>query len=90
MKPFERTDPMALVAMPVPDGDLEAMAECVVEEYLLLGWSPERLMLLFSRQCFGMTHFVYRQRGEAWVRSLIDRVCDRWSANAAHGGSSNA
>jgi hypothetical protein len=90
MKSFEPSDPMEVVAVSIPDGDQEYMAECLVEEYLLLGWSERQLKALFTRPFFQMTHQLYRERGEAWVRSLITRVCDRWSRGAPSGGPCDA
>jgi len=73
-------DPMELVGVGVAGGDFDAMAECVIEEYLLLGWSERQLMGLFKHPFFRATHQVYRLRGEAHARALIARVLARWQA----------
>ena len=77
----ESDDPMELVGMVMPGepGQLEAMAECLVEEYVRLGWDARRLMTLFVNPMFMATHRIYRQKGAAYVREVIDRMCAKWS-----------
>ncbi|MCC7326795.1 MAG: hypothetical protein IT521_08345 [Burkholderiales bacterium] len=84
-KPADFTDPMELVGVPVPGGDSHAMAECLVEEYLLLGWDERQVMLLFTRPCFRATHRIYREKGEAYVRSLIQEVRVKWTRDSSRG-----
>lgn len=82
-KEFEDEDPMDLVGMVMPGepGQLEAMAECFVEEYVRLGWDEPRLMTLFTHPMFMATHRIYRQKGEEYVRSLINRTQAKWGAS---------
>jgi hypothetical protein len=77
---FDPEDPLELVGMVMPgqSGELEAMAECFIEEYVRLGWDEERLMPLFTNPMFLATHRIYRQKGEDYVRDLIRRVCAKW------------
>ena len=77
---FVDEDPMRLVGMVLPGepGQLEAMAECFVEEYVRMGWDERRLMTLFVNPMFLATHRIYRQKGEGYVRGLIRRVCAQW------------
>jgi hypothetical protein len=77
---FVDEDPMGLVGMVLPGepGQLEAMAECFVEEYVRMGWDERRLMTLFVNPTFLATHRIYRQKGEGYVRELIRRVCAKW------------
>lgn len=84
-KPFEEDDPMELVRVPVPDGDAEMMAECFVEEFVLLGYDRERLLGLFRDPFYAGAHAIYRARGEAYVQSLIERVRKRFSSESAGG-----
>lgn len=88
MKPAELNDPMELVGIALPEGDARAMARCVVEEYIMLGWDERQLMLLFSRPCFCATHRLYQALGEAGVRALIEEIHARWTdqgfENEAH------
>jgi hypothetical protein len=77
---FEDDDPMELTGMVLPGepGQLEAMAECFVEEYVRMGWDEQRLMTLFRQPLFLATHRIYRQKGEGYVRELIARVSAKW------------
>jgi len=58
IKQFEEEDPMDLVGIVLPGepGQLEAMAECFVEEYIRMGWDEPRLMTLFTNPMFMATH----------------------------------
>jgi len=84
-KSADFTDPMELVGVPVPGGDSRAMAECLVEEYLLLGWDERQVMMLFTRPCFRATHRIYLDKGEAYVRSLVQEVRVKWTREASRG-----
>ena len=77
---FDAEDPMALVGMVLPGvpGQLEAMAECFVEEYVRMGWDEPRLMTLFVNPLFMATHRIYCQKGEDYVRELIRKMCGKW------------
>jgi len=79
-KEFENQDPMQLVGMVMPGeaGQLEAMAECIVEEYVRLGWDEKRLMTIFRSSMFLATNRIYQIKGEAWVRALIRQTLDKW------------
>lgn len=90
MKAPAADDPMLLVAVPVPEGELERMAECLVEEYLLLGWGERQLMALFTRPFFQATHRIYREKGEEYVRALIERVIGNWRCTTIEEGDSHA
>jgi hypothetical protein len=84
-KLFEDDDPMELIQVCVPEGDIEAMAECFVEEFICLGYDSERLLDLFRNPFYAGAHAVYRQRGEAYVQSLIDEVRKRFSSESTGG-----
>lgn len=77
---FVPEDPMGLIGMVLPGepGQLEAMAECFIEEYVRLGWSERRLMTLFVSPMFLATHRIYRMKGEAYVRDLIRTTRAKW------------
>lgn len=80
MKPLESSDPHELVGIRLPAGEPDVMAECLVEEYLLLGWSDRQVMSLFMRPCFAMTHRIYRDRGHQYVAQLITRIRSKWAS----------
>ncbi|MBZ0147022.1 MAG: hypothetical protein K8F62_05690 [Pseudorhodoplanes sp.] len=85
MKPLRWDDPHELVGVGLADGDSDYMAECLVEEYLLLGWSDRQIMSLFARPCFGMTHRIYLSRGHQYVAEVIARMRAKWTTNEADG-----
>jgi hypothetical protein len=78
--PLHEEDPYELVGMVMPGeaGQLEAMAEALVEEYVMLGWNEKRLMTLFTNPFYLATYRIYQQKGETYVRELIAQVCARW------------
>jgi hypothetical protein len=90
MKHTEPGDPMELVGVGLPEGNIDDMAECLVEEYMLLGWNERQLMALFTRPFFQTTHRIYSEKGEDYVRALIQRVGDRWRPDLTPGGMSDA
>jgi len=90
MKPFAPRDPMELIGVALPQEDVDYMAECLVEEYLLLGWNDKQLMSLFSRPFFQATHRIYEDKGEEYVQALIQKVRDKWSRGWVQGGESDA
>jgi hypothetical protein len=65
--------------LPAEAGQLEAMAEALVEEYVRLGWSERRLITLFVNPTFLATHNIFRQKGEAYVLELIRRTLAKWT-----------
>jgi hypothetical protein len=77
---FDTEDPMELVGMVLPGeaGQLERMAECIVEEYVRMGWDERRLMVLFTNPMFLATYRIYRQKGEDYVRNLVQNTCARY------------
>ncbi len=90
MKDVAPGDPMELVGVGLPQGDPDQMAECLIEEYALLGWDERQLMTLFSRPFFQTTHRIYRDKGEDYVRGLIHKVRDKWRHGCVRGGTSDA
>ncbi len=85
MKAFEPSDPHELIGIHLAEGDPDFMAECLVEEYLLLGWTDQQLMALFTRPCFGMTHRIYLDRGHDYVSALIASTRAKWTTNEMDG-----
>lgn len=75
---FEPDDPMELVGVAFPTGDVDEMAECLVEEFVKMGMGDEELLQLFRSPFYGGTHAIYKKRGEEYVRALITRVREQW------------
>ena len=72
----EADDPAELVLASLPGGDPELLATCLIEEYAQLGLGEEEILSLF-RQPIYRTHNLYQERGEAWIRGLIQEVLAR-------------
>ncbi len=62
---FVDEDPLELVGMVMPGeaGQLERMAETIVEEYARMGWDEQRLFTLFIHPLFMATHRIYLHKG---------------------------
>ena len=77
-KTFESEDPMELVGVSFeqePDEEaLDEMACSIVEEYMRMGWTGENILRLFHNPAFKLTHNILQQRGESYVRGLVDSV----------------
>ena len=84
---FEEEDPMELVGMVLPGqaGQLEAMAECLVEEYVSMGWEERRLMTLFANPLFMATYRITQLKGEDYVRELIRTISLKWGIKVTDG-----
>ncbi len=66
-------DPMEMVGVFV-SGDDRKMTECFIEEYTFLGYSPRQIFNLFRDPFYAGVYRVYEQRGEAFVKGLIEEV----------------
>jgi hypothetical protein len=66
------------MVLPGEEGQLEAMAECIIDEYVRMGWDEQRLMTLFVNPMFMATYRIYRQKGEGYVRDLIRQTGTRY------------
>lgn len=82
--PLHEADPYELVGMILPgeEGQVEAMAQAIVEEYILLGWDAQRLWSLFVNPFFLATHRIYKQKGATYVQTLIEERCAQWRIGA--------
>ncbi len=77
-KPFEDDDPMELIGVALPEGDMEAAAEALVEEFVRMGFDDEQLLHLFKNPFYTGTPQIYQQTGEEYVRALIEKIRLRW------------
>ena len=77
-KGFEPDDPMELVPAvmdtPMDEASYRLMAETFVEEYMLLGFSDERIAELFRNPFFRGTHEILKTKGEPYVMGLIKEI----------------
>lgn len=71
----DASDPMEIVGVvldrPMDTAGLEAMARTFVEEYVLMGWSPKRILDVFRRPFYAGAHDAYEALGEDRIRALI-------------------
>ena len=97
-KEFEPEDPMELVAVELPEGDIDQLLEDIVQEYLFMGWGPRQIFFLFRSPFYAATHQIYRQKGEAYVKARIQHLAQQWqrgwltasAASLPEGGKPNA
>ena len=93
-KEFDPEDPMELVGVEAPGGDPDQALDTIVQEYLWLGWNPLQILMLFRSPQFGVTHQIYRQKGEAYVKARVQLLVQQWrsgwlpreDSNKASGG----
>ncbi|MBI2165050.1 MAG: hypothetical protein HYU29_01440 [Chloroflexi bacterium] len=90
VKEFEPEDPMELVGVVLEGGDPDQALETIVQEYLLMGWTPARILSLFRSPRFAATHQIYRQRGETYVEGRVHQMAEEWRRGWLTGGGDNA
>lgn len=73
----ERDDPYELVGNTVPGGDIRLMAECLVEEFALLGWEKGAIIQMFHNPFYQAAHLYYKAYGKSGVQNLVDQVLAR-------------
>ena len=71
---FDPEDPMEFMALSLPGDTTNAMAECFVEEYALMGYHQDIVFKLFTNPFYVALHNVYKEKGEEYVRKLISDV----------------
>ena len=76
MKEFESDDPMELQGIWM-DGDPDYMLDCVVEEYLRLGWPPDQILRLFGSPSYPVLHQMLHVRGTEALRARIQQIAGR-------------
>jgi hypothetical protein len=77
-KHFEETDPFdfAQVVLEGVDADkyYQDMARTFIEEYLLMGYTDEKILALFKDPFYQASHFILQTKGEDFVKTLIREV----------------
>ncbi len=77
-KEVDANDPMEIVGVSLPGGDLEQMAECLVEEFVRMGYSDNAILKLFRNPFYASVHHIYQRKGEDYVVKLIDKTREKW------------
>lgn len=77
-KEFESEDPFERVQvfldLPADDCFFEEMARTFIEEYMLLGWNDDEILEIFTDPFYYGTHHILQEKGEAFVKNLIQEV----------------
>jgi hypothetical protein len=73
-------DPLEAVAVALPSDEdtLIPMAECFIEEFMRMGYSPEQIAGLFANPLYAGPLLVTRRHGTAFVNQLIAETFARW------------
>ena len=73
-------DPMELngVALMTDQDTQEAMAECFITDFMRLGFDHRRIFGLFHNPFYIGMHMVLENRGENFVREMIERTFAQW------------
>lgn len=66
------------VAFFTEEDTTEAQAECFVEEFLRMGFDHHRILNLFKDTHYIGMNMILKNRGEAFVLHLIERVFNQW------------
>ena len=78
VKEFDPEDPEELVGVAIPGGDTDQQLECIVQEYLLMGWAFQQIMVLFRSPHYAATHQIYRQKGEGYIKDRVHQLVSQW------------
>jgi len=71
MKEFEEDDPMELQAIMIPVENLDEQARFIMEEFLSMGTSKDRLMEIFKDPFYVGTHHLCQVLGEKRILELL-------------------
>ncbi len=72
----EADDPMELRGVAC-DGDLDFMIDCIIEEYLRMGWAADHILRLFELPSYPVLHQFLRARGVDAVHDKIEETSRR-------------
>ena len=78
VKDFDPEDPEELVGVSIPGGDADEQLDCLVHEYLLMGWGYQQIIFLFRSPHYGATHQILRLKGEDHVKHRVQQLVTQW------------
>ncbi len=88
-KEYESDDPMEMVGMEIPgqsEAALRDMALCFAEEFAREGWNEEKLFAMFKNPLYAGPHLAWKQKGDAFVKSVIAEALTMWpKRECSHG-----
>ena len=79
----DATDPMMLhgtVFETEDDQALREMTECFIEEYMRLGFSPDRVLKMFATPGYAGPYMAYQSLGEQTIKTLINEYAQRFGS----------
>jgi hypothetical protein len=82
---FDFDDPLELNGVGIVCGEdtTEAMAECLIEEFMRLGHNHKQILALFRNPHYIGMNMALQNRGEQFVREKISEVFARWGKPVA-------
>jgi len=77
---FDIEDPFEMhgVVLPAEPGITDSMTDCIIEEFLRLGFDHWSILRLFQDPNYLGPHSVWCSHGENYIRSRIEGVCMQW------------
>src|SRR5262249_6102543 len=77
---FDFDDPLELngVGLLTDEDTSGAMAECFVEEFMMLGYNRKQIFALFRNPHYIGMNMVLQNKGEPFVREIIAETFARW------------
>ncbi|MBI4549512.1 MAG: hypothetical protein HY714_01115 [Candidatus Omnitrophica bacterium] len=79
-------DPMEMVGIELPaqsEAEVRDMALCFAEEFARDGWGEDALLNLFRNPLYVGPYRVWKQKGDAFVRSVIEEAGAKWRGRRA-------
>ncbi|MCA9404997.1 MAG: hypothetical protein KC684_00535 [Candidatus Omnitrophica bacterium] len=83
-KESEADDPIEMIGIQLPnqtEEQLRDMALCFAEEFVREGWSEEKLVKMFKNPFYQGPYMVWKQKGDAYVKSVIKDAVNMWRPN---------
>jgi hypothetical protein len=87
-EPFEPEDALEFHGVEIPLTQEEhkhaqrEMAECFIEEYMRMGYSPEFILMLCRNPFYQGLHAIWKSQGEALIREIINQTVRQWCPTA--------
>ena len=78
------SDPMTLNGVAIEtdaetaEETLRAMAVCFAEEFVRMGYEPERILFLFESPIYHGPHSAYQALGAEAIQRIIDQAVRTW------------
>ncbi|MDP2644008.1 MAG: hypothetical protein Q8P24_03655 [Desulfobacterales bacterium] len=83
---IEPDDPMEIVGIELPgqsEAQLRDMTLCFAEEFVREGYDEEKLFSLFKNPFYQGPYLAWKQKGDDYVRAVIQEAIHMWRPNPA-------